>query len=348
MASIGGQPPPAPPVQEGSYESLAAELSPKSEDQRPKTQARTAMKLGFLTACFPQVPLERIVPWAAEQGFDTLEVAAWPYDSSRDYQASHVRAESFTRDDAERVKDLFGQHGLGISAMAYYDNNLHPDLEQREAHVGHVRKVIDAAEMLGVGLVGTFVGGHPGSPDELMHEIGATMRPLVAYAEDKGVKLMIENCPMDNCVQFGQPGNYAYSPELWDALFTEVPSENFGLNIDPSHLFWLGIDHERAVREYGSRIFHAHAKDTELLPDGQYRYGHIWKQLDADPWKSGWWRYRMPGSGQIDWNAFIQTLKGVGYDNVLSIEHEDPEYEGSEERVREGLKLGREHLAQFA
>jgi sugar phosphate isomerase/epimerase len=305
------------------------------------------MQLGFLTACLPQLPLERIVPWAAEQGFETLEVAAWPYDSTRDYQASHVRAEAFTRDDAERVKDLVGEHGLRISAMAYYDNNLHPDLGQREAHLAHVRKVIDAAEKLGVGLVGTFVGGHDGTPDAILKEIGETFRPLVQYAEDKGVRLMIENCPMDNWVTFGRPGNYAYSPELWDALFNEVPSESFGLNFDPSHLFWLGIDHERAVREYAPRIFHAHAKDTEILPEGRYRYGTLWQQLGADPWKSGSWRYRMPGKGQIDWGTFVRTLREAGYDGVLSIEHEDPEYEGSEADVKEGLRLGREHLAQF-
>ena len=305
------------------------------------------MEIGFLTACMPQVPLEKIVPWAAEQGFQALEVAAWPYDSSRDYQASHVRAEAFTRDDAARVRDLFDMHGLRISAMAYYDNNLHPDRAQREAHLAHVRRVIDAAQMLGVGLVGTFVGGNEERPDEQMKAIGATFRPLVAYAEDKGVRLMIENCPMDNWVRFGLPGNLAYSPELWDALFNEVPSESFGLNFDPSHLFWLGIDHERAAREYASRIFHAHAKDTEVLPEGRYRHGILWKQLQADPWKSGSWRYRMPGKGQIDWGSFIETLREAGYDGALSIEHEDPEYEGGEERVKEGLKLGREHLGQF-
>jgi sugar phosphate isomerase/epimerase len=305
------------------------------------------MKIGFLTACLPQTPLEEIVPWAAEQGFETLELAAWLYDSTRDYQASHIRADGFTEGDAERVKELFAEHGMGISAMAYYDNNLHPEPAKREEHLAHVRKVIDAAALLDVGLVGTFVGGNGGVPDDLMTAIGQTFRPLVQYAEDQGIRLMIENCPMDNWVAFGRPGNYAYSPELWDALFNEVPSENFGLNFDPSHLLWLGIDHERAAREYASRIFHAHAKDAEILPEGRYRYGMLWQQLGADPWKSGWWRYRMPGSGQIDWSSFIRTLQDVGYDDVLSIEHEDPEYEGSVDAIKEGLRLGQEHLAQF-
>ncbi len=305
------------------------------------------MKIGFLTACMPQTPLDEIVPWAAEQGFDTLELAAWPYDSTRDYQASHVRAERFTEDDAERVKDLFAEHDLGISAMAYYDNNLHPDEAQRKEHLNHVRKVIDAAALLGVDRVGTFVGGRPARPQVIMKEVGAIFREIVRYAEDRGVRVMVENCPMENWVQFGLPGNYAWSPELWDALFDEVPSQNFGLNFDPSHLLWLGIDYLQATRDYADRIFHAHAKDAEVLPQGRQRYGILAQQLTDDVWTSGWWRYRMPGSGEVDWQAFIGTLREVGYDDVLSIEHEDPEYEGSVAEIKEGLRLGQEHLAQF-
>jgi sugar phosphate isomerase/epimerase len=305
------------------------------------------MKIGFLTACFPKVPLEELVPWAAQQGFQALELAAWPRTSDRDYMASHIGTDGLTDEDAARVRDLFDQYGLRISAMAYYDNNLDPDPARREANLGHLRTVIDAAAKLDVGLVGTFVGGRVEKPDVVIREIGEVFRRVVAYAEDQGVRVMIENCPMDNWVQFGLPGNYAYSPELWDALFNEVPSESFGLNFDPSHLHWLGIDYLRATRDYGSRIFHAHAKDTEILPEGRYRHGVLWKQLEADPWKSGSWRYRMPGKGEVDWEAFIGALQEIGYDDVLSIEHEDPEYEGSEEQVKEGLRLGYEHLAQF-
>ena len=303
------------------------------------------MQLGFLTYCLPQMSLEEIVPWAAAQGFEALEIAAWPYDPSKSWHVSHIHAGSFTQDDADRVLALFDEHGLRISAMAYFDNNLHPDPEVRAENLAHLHKLIDASALLGVDRVGTFVGSRPGTPDEIMREIGEIFRGIVAYAEDRGVRIMIENCPMDNWVQFGQPGNYAYSPELWDALFNEVPSENFGLNFDPSHLQWLGIDPHRAAREYADRIFHAHAKDVEILPEGKYRHGIMWKQLDADPWKSGWWRYRMPGRGDIDWAAFVRTLREIGYDDVLSIEHEDPEYEGTTDKVKEGLRLGVEHLA---
>lgn len=304
------------------------------------------MKIGFFTACLPHVPLENLAPWVAEQGFETLELAAWPDDGRRNYQARHVGAEAFTRDDAARVRDLMAEHGLSISALAYYDNNLHPDRRQRAHFHEHLRRVIDAAELLGVELVGTFVGGRPVLPGTNMREIGEVFREMVRYAEDHGVRLMIENCPMENWARFGLPGNYAYSPELWDRLFNEVPSERFGLNFDPSHLYWLGIDHEQAAREYADRIFHAHAKDAEILPEGRYRHGILSEQLGANRWRSGWWRYRMPGKGAIDWGSFIDTLREIGYDGALSIEHEDPEYEGSEEAVRQGLRLGLEHLQQ--
>ncbi len=306
------------------------------------------MKLGFLTACLPGVPLDDLVHWAARQGFQSLELAAWPVSSSRDYQARQIDAARMTKKEAERIKDLFQQHSITISAMAYYDNNLDPDLKIRKAHLDHLKKVITAASMLEVDLVGTFVGGRPDRlPGENMKEIGKVFRSLVRFAGDRGVRLMIENCPMENWQRFGLPGNYAYSPELWDALFNEVPGKNFGLNFDPSHLCWLGIDYLQAARKYAGKIFHVHAKDTEMLADGLNRYGVFGRQIDPIPWKSGWWRYRMPGTGQIDWKKLITVLQESGYDNVLSIEHEDPVWEGSEEKVKTGLSLGLKHLRQF-
>lgn len=306
------------------------------------------MKLGFLTACLPNMKLEDIVKFAAGQGFNTLELAAWPVDSSRDYQAGQIDAAKFNKSEASRVNELFAENNLQISAMAYYDNNLHPDQEQRKKYIKHLKKVIDTAQLLDVKFVGTFVGSRPDkTPNENIKEAGKLFRDILKYAGDRGVKIMIENCPMENWVKFGLPGNYAYSPELWDSLFNEIPDDNFGLNFDPSHLYWLGIDYLQAAGDYAEKIFHAHAKDTEILAEGEYRYGLFGRQIDPIPWKSGWWRYRMPGLGEIDWQKFISVLQEHGYDNVLSIEHEDPIWEGSEEKVKTGLKLGYKYLSQF-
>jgi len=306
------------------------------------------MKLGFLTACLPQVGLEDLVKWASVQGFQALELAAWPVSSDRDYQARQIDAAKFEKVESQRVRALFDQYNLEISGLAFYENNIHPDKKKRAYFINHLKKVIDTASLLEVDLVGTFVGANPDlSPAENIKEIGKVFRDLLKYAEDKGVKLMIENCPMENWVQFGLPGNYAYSPELWEALFDEVPSDNFGLNIDPSHLYWLGIDYLKVIEDFASKIFHAHAKDTEILDEGIYRFGIFSEQVKPTPWKSGWWRYRMPGSGEIEWGRFIQKLQEYGYDYVLSIEHEDPVWEGTEEKVKTGLRLGLKHLRQF-
>jgi sugar phosphate isomerase/epimerase len=306
------------------------------------------MKLGFLTACLPQLSLEELVKFASQSGFKTLELAAWPVQSDRDYQARQIDAANFTKDDAKKVNDLFATNNVEISAMAYYDNNLHPDLKQRGYYHNHLKKVIDTASLLNVKLVGTFVGSRPDlTPTENMKEIGKVFRELVKYATDKNVSLMIENCPMDNWVKFGLPGNYAYSPELWSELFNEVPSDNFGLNLDPSHLYWLGIDYIGLIKDFKTKIFHAHAKDAEILIDGKNKYGLFGRQIDPIPWKSGWWQYRMPGLGEIDWKKFVSTLQRNGYNGVLSIEHEDPVWEGSEEKIKQGLQLGLKHLTQF-
>ena len=303
------------------------------------------MKIGFLSACLGSVALEDLVPWAAGAGFEALELAAWrPPRRNGEYAPRHIRAEELTRDGAARIRELFAQHGLQISALAYYDNNLQPNVVRRREAQYHLRRVIDAAALLGVDRVGTFVGGRAARAATVIRAAGRYFRELCEYAADRNVRVMIENCPMENWVQFGLPGNFAYSPELWEALFNEVPNENFGLNLDPSHLYWLGIDYVRATRDFGPRIFHAHAKDTEIIPEGQYRHGILAEQLGTNPWHSGWWRYRMPGSGGIDWKAFISALKEIGYDDVLSIEHEEPEYEGGVERVKEGLGKGREWL----
>ena len=131
------------------------------------------MKLGFLTACLPGTGLEELVKWAAEHGFDALELAAWPVDADRDYQGRQINASTMNRDEAQRIRELFREHRVDISALAYYDNNLHPDPSVRRRHHDHLRRVIDAAEMLGVELVRTFLGArHDKTPAENMKEIG--------------------------------------------------------------------------------------------------------------------------------------------------------------------------------
>src|SRR3954470_16158674 len=106
------------------------------------------MKLGLLTACLPDESLEDVAVWAGSHGYRALEVAAWPDRPGRDWEASHLDVESLGAAYAERVTSLFDRLGLELSAVAYYENNLHQDLEVREATHEHLRRCIDAAQLL--------------------------------------------------------------------------------------------------------------------------------------------------------------------------------------------------------
>ena len=295
------------------------------------------MKLGFLTACLPRKPLEEIAAWAAATGYQALEVAAWPALGNRPFTATHLKAESFGPGDAERVQKLFHQHGLTLSSLAYYDNNLHPDPAERKAVNQHVLRCIDAASLLGCSTVGTFVGRDPSkSVKENLREAEEVFKPIVDRAGERGIKIIIENCVMEGWHPDGYPGNLAYSPELWEWMF----SIGLYLNFDPSHLLWIGIDPVEAVRPYLHRIPHAQAKDVQLFPDRRNRYGFFGKTRErTNPWDVGWWRYRVPGLGQVDWVRLVDAMYEGGFDGVLSVEHEDPVWGGTEDRVRTGLEI---------
>ena len=305
------------------------------------------MKLGFLTGCLGGMPLEKIADFAARQGYQALEVAAWPVVNTRDYSGSDIDVANMDAKRVQEMKRIFSDRGLEISSLAYYENMLHHDLQVRQSYLDHLSRVIDAAAMLGVELVGTFVGRDKTKTiADNMEEFERVFQGILHHAEAKDIKIMIENCPMPGWQVEGWAGNVAYSPEFWQEMFRRVPSQSFGLNFDPSHLHWLGIDYIRAAREFSSRIFHAHAKDTVIFKDKLYEYGIYGKQIKRNGvWDTGWWSYRMPGRGEIDWGKFIATLKESGYQGVLSIEHEDPDYEGSEAQVMQGLALGYQYLA---
>ena len=297
------------------------------------------MKLGFLTACLPKRPLGDIAAWASSHGYEALEVAAWPALGDRPFTATHLDAESYDRD---QVLNLFAEHGLTLSSLAYYDNNLHPDPAERAAVNAHVLRCIDAAADLGCPTVGTFVGRHPGlSVRDNLAQAETVFAPLVDRAGERGVKLIIENCVMEGWHPDGYPGNLAYSPELWEWMF----SLGLYLNYDPSHLCWIGIDPVAAVRPYVDHIPHAQAKDIELFPDRRNHFGYYGKAVARDdPWDVGWWRYRVPGLGQVDWVRLVDALYEGGFDGVLSVEHEDPVWGGSEDRVEVGLEVAHRTL----
>ena len=297
------------------------------------------MKLGLLTAAFPDLSLDEIADWAAANDFDALEIACWPAGegAARRYAGvSHIDVENFA---PEQVNETMARHGLEISALAYYPNNLDPDDDVREAAHAHLRKVIEAASRLRVPTVGTFVGNDKSKPmPENLERFAELWPPLVKHAGDHGVQIAIENCPMIFSYDEWPGGNnLAYNPHAWRAMFEAIPDAHFGLNLDPSHLVWQLIDAERVVHEFADRILHAHGKDLEVRRDGLYEHGVMSTGI-------GWQVPRLCGHGQVDWGRFIGALYAVGYDGVVSIEHEDRRFEGDVELVKKGFQIARNTL----
>jgi sugar phosphate isomerase/epimerase len=300
------------------------------------------VKLGLMTAAFARLSLEKVATWSAANDYQMLEVACWPAAGAERRRYSGVSHIDVDRLDPSRVRDLLDRHGLEISSLAYYPNNLHPDPAERRAANNHLKKVVDAAAKLGVETVGTFVGrDKTKNVPENFREFRRVWPRLVAYAETRGVRIAIENCPMIfSWDEWPGGNNLASTPAAWDEMFSIVPSESFGLNLDPSHLVWLMIDYERAARDYASRLFHVHAKDMEIDRDALYRNGTLSLGM-------GWQIPRLPGLGEVDWGRFIGTLYRVGYDGVVSVEHEDRAFERTQELVERGFLIARDALRPY-
>lgn len=300
------------------------------------------MKLGMLTACLPELSLEQIAAWAAGSGYEALEVACWPTTGGRDFEAAHLPVSSFDTKRADEVHEVMERHGLFISALAYYENNLHPDPDRRAGFHDHLRSVIDTAALLGVPYVGTFIGRDWTRPvTDNLDAAAAIFREIVDYAGERDIRVIIENCVMEGWHPDGYPGNLAYSPELWEWMF----DLGLYLNWDPSHLTWIGIDPVTTIAPYADRIVHAQAKDIEVLPGAVNRFGFFGKAVNRpDPWDVGWWRYRIPGRGQVDWTRVVDALYEHGFTGTLSVEHEDPIWGGTEEKIKQGLSIAHQTL----
>ena len=297
------------------------------------------MKLGLMTAAFPTLTLEQVAEWSAANGFEALEIACWPAASGERRRYAGVSHIDVDHLDERAVRDLMNRHHLAISSLAYYPNNLDPHAATRQAAHEHLRKVVVAAQRLGVGVVGTFIGrDQRRSVTEGLADFRKVWPPLVRFASEHGVKIAIENCPMIFSEDEWPGGkNLAYSPALWRQMFEAIPDPNFGLNLDPSHLVWQFIDYERAVREFADRILHVHAKDMAIDRDGLFEQGVMSLGM-------GWQIPKLPGLGEIHWDRFISALYGIGYNGAVSVEHEDRKFEGDVDLVKKGFVLAHNTL----
>ena len=301
------------------------------------------MQLGFVSAILPELSLEEVVRFAADEHFQCVELMCWPRGrAERRYAGvTHLDMAGFDCDEARRVCQLTQAAGVAISGLGYYPNPLTPDAAEAQVYIDQLRRIIVAAELLGVGLVNTFVGRDPArSVAANWPRFLEVWPPLVRFAEEHGVRIGIENCPMFFSGDEWPGGkNLAHSPAVWRRMFEEIPSPAFGLNYDPSHLVWQQMDYLRPLREFAPRIFHVHLKDALLQRERLSEVGILATPLEYHA-------PRLPGRGAIDWPRFLAELKAVGYQGPACIEVEDRDFEGSLETRRAALRQSGAFLRQ--
>jgi sugar phosphate isomerase/epimerase len=264
------------------------------------------MHVGILTAPVRKQPLAELIPWAASIGAKALEVDVSPGSALDALTASDA--------DVEAVRKLLDQHSIQISSLACYQMTVGFPKDRTDAAKASIASAIKLAYKLGVDTVCTVAGfPEPGKSKArtIQEDLPGAMRPLLDLAGEHGVRIALENWFATNIQHL----------EHWRLVFEAIPDAHFGLNFDPSHLDWQGIDVNAAVKEFQTRIFHVHAKDVSVDLAWLSRVGY-----NGD----GWWRYTLPGYGRLRWGDFITTLRGIGYNGVLSVEHEDSSFSAEE------------------
>jgi sugar phosphate isomerase/epimerase len=299
------------------------------------------MKLGFVSAILPDQTLEEVFAIGKETGYSCVELMCWPVGKAdRRYAGvTHIDVNNFKPADVPRILGLADAHGMDISSLGYYPNLLTPDLEAGRVADSHLRRVISAAKMLNLTVVTTFVGRDwTRSVEENWPRFLSVWKDLIAYAEDQGVRIGIENCPMI-FTRDEWPGgkNLASSPAIWRRMFEEIPSPHFGLNYDPSHQVWQQMDYIAPLREFASRIFRVHLKDVAVDRQKLNQVGILAYPLEFHTPK-------LPGRGDVDWAKFLRALKDSGYDGPVCVEVEDREFEGDLARRKQALAFSSEHL----
>ena len=301
------------------------------------------MKIGFVSSILDGYSFEEVIDFASQHGFKCVELASWKQEKAERRYAgvSHLDAEGLTDEKAKYILDYCKDRNVEISSLAYYPNTMDSDLEKRKANIEHLMSVIDASAKLGINMVTTFIGRNQyKTVDENLAELEEVWRPIINHAEEKKVKIGIENCPM----LFGAdqwPGgqNLMTTPVIWHKVF-DLHSDYLGINYDPSHFVWQMMDYIAPLYEFKDKIFHVHFKDIKLYPEKLKRCGTMAYPLD-------YMAPKLPGLGDVDWGAYVSALTDIGYDSFVCIEVEDRAFEDSKERIEDSIILSKRYMDQF-
>ena len=258
---------------------------------------------------------EGVIKWAGENGFGAIDTPP--------LTAGIIKA----------VENA----GLSIGTVDAMGGVVTADPAKRKDAVAKLKESLKASADLGGKVFFTVFGSDDATRSRKeSFELWKLAYPeVVEYAEGLGVKIAIEPWPG------GPPWypNLGCTPEMWRAIFKECPSPALGLCFDPSHLVRMQIDYERALNEFGDRVVHVHAKDTEINDERLYECGIYGDSVGNKDYGFGerWWRYCIPGTGEVDWNLMVTRLEDFGYDGPLSVELEDQRFWNTPELQQEGL-----------
>ena len=302
------------------------------------------MKLGFASAILPDQTLAQVVQFAANTGYDCVELMCWPKGKAERRYAgvTHIDVAALTNAEVDLILQCLSDAEITISGLGYYPNPLTPDETEAEIYSEHLKKLILAAKRLSVDIVNTFIGrDQTRTIDGNWERFKQVWKPLIQFAEHNGIRIGIENCPMFFTEDEWPAGqNLAYSPAIWERMFDEIPSENFGLNFDPSHFIWLQMDYLKPLVTFADRIFHVHAKDVRLDRDKLDEVGILATPLAFHTPK-------LPGLGDVDWGRFFSVLSDTRYNGSVCVEVEDRAYEETLESRQRALRQSHIYLRQF-
>lgn len=302
------------------------------------------MKLGFVSAILADLSFEEVIDFASQKGFSCVEVLCWPLGKAERRYAgvTHIDISELSDEKIAHIHKYLKNKGVEISALGYYPNPLDPDPQKREFYIEHIKKVIKAANKLGLKNMNTFIGRDKNKNVQDNFEMFKDIwPPIVKYAQEYNIKIGIENCPMLYTNDEWPGGNnLATTPDIWKRMFEEIPSENFGLNYDPSHLLWMQMDYIKPIYEFKDKLFHIHIKDAKVYKDKLDQVGVMAPPLEFHAPK-------LPGLGDIRWGEFISALHDIRYKGAVCIEVEDRAFEDTLEDRKDSVELSKKYISQF-
>ena len=277
------------------------------------------MKIGFYTSTLGDRPIDEVIDFAAKEGFDAIEIDI----------GSHIPAPADLAPIVARAR----AKGLVVSSVTLFGNQLEPDAAKRAQLRDRTKAYLEAAADAGVPIFVFFPGRNPdATEDENYNDFAAWSKELLAATKASPIRLVMENWP-------GPDKTFiAVNPVGWRKLFALVTDPRLGLEFDPSHLIWQDIDPMAARKEFASRIAILHGKDTVL------------NREIIEPAGNPWFRYVLPGRGLLDWKAFLASARADGFDDIISIEHEDNDFgwpKGDLDARREGHRVALANLRKY-